>query len=174
MKTICLLTAALVWLPAGALADEAAKLDDAQIATIALTAHQIDVDRGQLASAKTKNDEVKGFADQMVSDHKAGHQEVLDLAAKLGVKPVESAVTKSLKDGAAKTAAQLKKLKGAAFDRAYIDAEVAYHQAVIDAVNQVLLPNVKNAEVKQLLVNTGPTLAGHLIHAKQVQARLAK
>lgn len=174
MKTLALTTALflspLCWSPV-ARADEA--LDDAKIATIGLTAHQIDVERGKMASAKTKNGEVKDFADQMVSDHSAGAQEVLDLAKKLGVTPVESAVSKSLKDDAAKTAAKLKTLKGAAFDKAYVDAEVAYHQAVIDAVNKVLLPNVKNAEVKQLLVNTGPTLQGHLIHAKQVQARLA-
>jgi putative membrane protein len=157
-----------------AFAEDKPQLDDPQIATIALTAHQIDVERGKLAEKKCKTDEVRQFAEQMVNDHTLGANEVLALAKKLGVKPTESAVTKSLKDGAAQTAVKLAKLKGTAFEKAYVDAEIAYHQAVIDAVNQVLLPAVKNGEVKQALVNTGPTLQGHLAHAQQVQAFLAK
>jgi putative membrane protein len=149
-------------------------LNDPQIATVALTAHQIDVERGKVAQGRTRNAEVRQFADQMVTDHTLGMNEVLALARKLNVTPEESPVTKSLKDGAAKTGADLKKLKGAAFDKAYVDVEVAYHQAVIDAVNKVLLPAVKNAEVKEALVNTAPTLEAHLAHAKMVQVLLAK
>jgi putative membrane protein len=170
---IRLVIAAAVLMTSGAAAAQE-KLNDAQIATIALTAHNIDVERGKLAKKKTKSEEVKQFADQMVNDHTLGANEVLALATKLGVKPEESAVTKSLKDGAAETNAKLAKLKGPAFDKAYIDAEVTYHLAVIDAVNKVLLPAVKHAEVKQALVNTGPTLQGHLVHAQQLQTTLAK
>ncbi len=149
-------------------------LNDPQIATVALTAHSIDVERGKLALARVKTTEVKEFADQMVKDHEAGKAEVLALAKKLNVTPEESAVSRSLKEGAAKTRAELKKLKGAAFEKAYIDAEVAYHQAVIDAINTVLIPQAKNEEVKQALVNTVPTLQGHLYHAKNVQALVEK
>jgi putative membrane protein len=152
-------------------ADE--QLNDPKIATVALTAHQIDVARGKFALGKTKNEDIKGFAKQMVDDHTLAENETLALAKKLGVKPEESAITKSLKEGADKTLADLKRLKGKAFDKAYIDAEVAYHQAVIDAVKNVLLPNVQNAEVKQALINAGPLLEGHLVHAKQVQATFA-
>src|SRR5262245_11041525 len=100
------LIAAATLLASGAAAAED-KLNDAQIATIALTAHQIDVDRGKVAQKKTKNDGVKQFADQMVNDHTLGVNEVLALAKKLGVKPEESPVTKSLKDGATETNAKL-------------------------------------------------------------------
>src|SRR5471032_1814286 len=75
-------------------------LNDPQIATIALTAHQIDIERGTMASKKTKNAEVKQFADQMVKDHGDGKAEVLALAKKLNVTPQDSAVSNSLKDGA--------------------------------------------------------------------------
>jgi putative membrane protein len=171
-KLLNLVAVATFSLSGAAFADEPEKLNDPKIATIALTAHQIDVDRGKLATKKTQNDEVRQFADQMVADHSVGLKEVLALASKLKVKPEESAVTRSLKSGAAQTADKLKKLKGAAFDKEYVDAEVAYHMAVIDAVNKVLLPNVQNAEVKQLLADTLPTLQGHLIHAQQVQTRI--
>jgi putative membrane protein len=108
----------------------------------------------------------------MKKDHLTGKNEVLALARKLGVKPEESAVSKGLKDGADKTAKQLSQLGGAAFDQAYVDAEVAYHNAVIDAINKVLIPQARNPEVKQALENTIPTLQGHLVHAQQVQTHV--
>lgn len=172
-RWIPMMAAVTLGLSTAARADEPEKLNDAKIATIGLTAHQIDVDRGTMAAKKTKTVEVKQLAEQMVSDHKAGKQEILNLAKKLKVTPEESSVTKSLKAGAAETAAKLKKLKGADFDKAYVDAEVGYHEAVIGAVEKVLLPNVQNAEVKDALVNLLPTLKGHLVHARQVQGFLA-
>ena len=149
-----------------------APLNDPQIATIALAAHQIDIDRGKSALHRSRNAEVRQFAEQMVNDHEAGKKEVLALAKQLGVTPQESAVTQSLKSDAKKAAARLAKEKGAAFDRDYIDTEVAYHQAVIEAVNKVLIPGAQNAQVRSALQNTVPTLEGHLQHAKNVQAQL--
>jgi putative membrane protein len=172
MTRVCLFAAAIIAVAASRSA-RAEDLNDPQIATVALTAHQIDIDRGKMAAKKTKNAEVKQFAEQMVHDHTDGKNEVLALAKKLGVKPEESSVTKSLKDGAKDTEKKLKGEKGAAFDKGYIDAEVAYHQAVIDAVNKVLIPGAKNAEVKNALQQTVPTLEGHLQHAKNVQSQLA-
>jgi putative membrane protein len=173
MKTTVNLVAALILAASSVALGAESGLNDPQIATIALTAHQIDVARGEVAQKKTKNDAVRQLADQMVNDHSSGAKEVLALAKKLGVTPEKSAVSKSLEDGAKKTAAKLKRLKGAAFDKAYVDAEVDYHMAVIDAINKVLLPAVKNEEVKQALLNTTPMLQGHLVHAQQVQASLA-
>ena len=98
--------------------------------------------------------------------------EATALAKRLGVKPQASDVSKSLQAGAKKAAARLKKERGAAFDRDYIDTEVAYHQAVIDAVKNVLVPGAQNADLKTLLQNVVPTLEGHLQHAKMVQAQL--
>jgi putative membrane protein len=172
MKTILIL-AALALPFALTHSARAEELNDPQIATVAIVANQIDIDRGNMALKKTKNAEVKQFAEQMVHDHTANKNEVLALAKKLGVKPQESSVTKSLKDGAKETQKKLKGLKGAAFDKAYIDAEVAYHEAVINAVKTVLIPGAKNAEVKQALENAGPTFEGHLQHAKNVQAQLS-
>ena len=152
----------------------AASMNDPQIANVALTAHQIDVDRGQLALKHTRNDEVKQFAAQMVHDHQAGIVEAVNLAKRLGVKPEQSDTSKSLKKDAAAATARLKKEKGAAFDRDYIDTEVKYHEAVIDAVKNTLVPGAQNADLKRLLETAVPTLEGHLQHAKMVQAQLGR
>jgi len=149
-----------------------AQLDDPQIADVALTAHQIDIARGKLALKKTKNEEVKQFAQQMIDDHGAGVKEAVALATRLGVKPEKNVTSNSLQDGARKAAARLTKESGATFDRDYIDTEVEYHQAVIDAVKTALVPGAQNKDLKQLLTDAVPTLEGHLQHAKNVQAQL--
>ena len=146
---------------------------DPQIVGIVVAANQIDIDYAKIALAKSKNAEVRAFAEQMVTDHNALQKSVFDLGAKLKVKPEPSDTEKSLKDGATKEKAELKKLKGAAFDKAYIDNEVGYHQAVIDAVSKTLIPSAQNAELKQALISTAPAFQGHLEHAKKVQSDLA-
>src|SRR6266481_1906318 len=150
----------------------AASMNDNQIANVALTANQIDIDRGKLALKHTKNDQVKQFAEQMIQDHGASNAEAKALAGRLGVKPEPSDTSTSIQAGAKKAAARLKKEKGARFDKDYIDTEVAYHQAVIDAVKNTLAPGAQNPELKKLLENAVPTFEGHLQHAKMVQSQL--
>jgi putative membrane protein len=110
----------------------------------------------------------------MVRDHTAVYEKATALVKKLGVTPVESAISRSLKENADKELEKLKGLKGAEFDKEYVDNEVAYHTAVIDAVTKTLIPNTKNAELKALLVSAGPIFKEHLEHAKMVQASLKK
>jgi len=147
---------------------------DPQIAGIVVAANQIDVDAGKFAKSHTKNKEVSKFAQLMIADHTAVNKQAGALVKKLGVTPEDSATSKSLKDGAAQNIANLKTLKGAAFDKAYVDHEVAYHQAVLDAVDKVLIPSAKNAELKDLIVKVRPAFVAHLDHAKMVQSSLAK
>jgi putative membrane protein len=147
-------------------------ITDPEIADIAVTAHKIDIARGKVALSKTKNAEVKQFAQQMVDDHGAGLKEAVALATRLGVKPQANATSKSLQDGARKASARLKKESGAKFDKDYIDTEAGFHQALIDAVKSTLIPNTQNADLKQLLSDAVTTLEGHLQHAKNVQAQL--
>jgi putative membrane protein len=153
-------------------ASPAFALTDPQIADVAVTAHNIDIARGKLALAKTKNDEVKQFAQQMIEDHGAGVKEAVALATRLGVKPEKNGTSKGLEAGAKKAAARLRKESGARFDKDYIDTEVEYHEAVIDAVRNALIPNARNRDLKQLLTDAVPTLEGHLQHAKNLQKQL--
>jgi len=147
---------------------------DPQIAGIVVAANQIDIDAGKLAKSRTRNKQVSEFAQLMITDHAAVNKQAGALAKKLGVTPAESPTSRSLKDGAAQNIANLKSLKSAAFDRAYVDHEVAYHQAVLDAVDKVLIPSAKNAELKDLIVKVRPAFVAHLDHAKMVQSSLAK
>ena len=150
----------------------AQEITDAQIAAIVVTANQVDIDAGQLAAARASSAEVKKFGQKMVTDHKGVNKSAVDLATKLKVKPEENDTSRALKAGGEKNVANLKTLKGAAFDKAYVDNEVAYHTQVIEALDKTLIPGAKNAELKALLVKVRPAFVAHLEHAKQVQSSL--
>ena len=110
----------------------------------------------------------------MVTDHTGVNKQAVDLATKLGVKPEDNDTAKSLASGGQANLANLKTLKGKEFDKAYVDHEVAYHQAVLDAVDKTLIPGAKNEELKALLVKVRPAFVAHLEHAKMVQSDLSK
>ena len=174
MRSIPLLCAAVAFsLSAYASDDKSAqKPTDPEIAAIVVTANQIDIDAGKLAQSKSTNAQVKELAMRMVEDHTSVNAKAGALAQKLNLTPQESDTSRSLKQGADKTMTQLQSLEGAAFDKAYVDNEVAYHKAVIDVMNKQLVPGAKNAELKALLVQSGPAFKAHLKHAQQVQKAL--
>jgi putative membrane protein len=145
---------------------------DPQIVGVVTAADQIDIATAKLALKKTTNDRVKQFAQQMIDDHTKLQSSVNDLGKKLGVKPAASDISKSLHTAATAENKKLRGLSGKAFDKEYIDHEVAYHQQVIDAAGKVLIPNAKNAELKSALEGAAPLLQGHLDHAKQLQSSL--
>ncbi len=147
-------------------------VDDAQIASIVVTANQVDIDAGKLASSMAANGDVKKFGEQMVTDHTGVNKQATELVTKLKVTPKDNPTSESLKSGGTENVANLKKLKGAAFDKAYVDHEVAYHQQVIDALDKTLIPNASNAELKALLVKVRPAFVAHLEHAQHVQSTL--
>ena len=145
-------------------------VNDAQIASIVVTANQVDIDAGKLAESRSTNEEVKAFARLMVTDHTGVNKAATDLAAKLTMTPQDNPTSQNLKADGERNIAHLKTLKGAAFDKAYIDREVAYHQQVIDALDKTLIPGATNGELKALLVKVRPAFVAHLEHAKRLQA----
>jgi putative membrane protein len=146
--------------------------NDAQIAHIAYTAGNIDIAAAKQALAKSHNAAVREFASEMVRDHQAVNAKALALVKKLKVTPQDNPTSESLNKGAADELKKLGALNGAAFDKAYVDNEVAYHKTVNGALKSTLIPSAKNAELKSLL-ETGLTLfTEHQHHAEQLAARV--
>jgi putative membrane protein len=168
-KSMIVFAASLLALPAVAAAQAP---NDAQIAAIVVTANQVDIDAGKLAETHGSTAEIKAFGKQMVTDHSGVNKQATVLVTKLKVKPEDNPTSESLKAGGQKNITALKVLKGPAFDKAYIDNEVTYHQQVIDALDKTLIPNASNAELKALLVKVRPAFVAHLEHAKKIQATL--
>ena len=158
---------ALALVVTGAAAKEE-KLNDAQITHIAYTAGNIDITAAKLALSKSHELAVRGFADEMVRDHTAVNDKALALVKKLGVTPEDNPVSKSLTEGAEKKKAELDKLNGAAFDKAYVENEVAYHKTVNGALSKTLIPESKNPELKGLLQTGLKLFEEHQHHAEML------
>lgn len=156
--------------PAKANAQEGGAPTDAQIVGIVVAADDIDIDYAKLAISKSKDKQVKDFAQQMITDHGAVQKSVNDIATKFNISPEDSETSNSLKSQAQQMTQKLQGLSGKAFDRAYIDNEVAYHHVVIDANKTVLIPSAQNAELKSALQGAVPLFDGHLQHAERVQS----
>jgi putative membrane protein len=165
------LAAALVAL-VPALAQAGDKPTDPQIAHIAYTAGDLDIKAAQQALDKSQNAKVRAFADNMVKDHTAVNDKALALVKKLNVTPEDNATSKSLVQDADKSRADLAKLSGAAFDKAYVDNEVAFHKAVNDALAKTLIPSSQNAELKSLLQTGLKIFQGHEQHAEHLASEL--
>ncbi|WP_175835896.1 DUF4142 domain-containing protein [Burkholderia anthina] len=165
------LAALLSTLPLAAYA-QGTQLTDPQIAAIVVTANQVDIDAGTLAANTTHTKPVKNFAELMVTDHTNVNKSAVALATKLNLKPETNATSEALKKEGDDNVAALKALKGHAFDKAYVDHEVAYHQQVIDAMDKMLIPSAKNDELKALLVKVRPAFVAHLEHARALQSTL--
>jgi putative membrane protein len=116
---------------------------------------------------------VKAFAETMIRDRTALNNGATELVTRLGVTPRENDVSRSLEQQAAQMRDTLQTKSGAEFDRAYIDNEVAYHRAVLQAIDETLIPNAKNAELKQMLVDVRPAIQAHLEHAQSIRRSLA-
>ena len=147
-------------------------VSDAQIASIVVTANQVDIDAGKLAASMGSTSDVKKFGEQMVKDHTGVNKSAVELVTRLKVTPEDNPTAMSLKNGGMENVANLKMLKGKAFDKAYVDHEVAYHEQVIEAIDKTLIPGAENEELKALLVKVRPAFLAHLAHAKHLQSMM--
>ena len=172
MKVSVIVAAGLLLFPLATVSAQG--VNDAQIASIVVTANQVDIDAGKLGISRSTNAQVKAFAQLMVTDHTSVNKSATDLAGKLKVTPQDNPTSQSLKSDGDKNIAHLKTLKGIAFDKAYVDHEVAYHQQVIDALDKTLIPSATNAELKALLIKVRPAFVAHLEHAKHLQSSTGK
>jgi len=146
------------------------KPTDPQIAHIAYTAGEIDIKAAQQALAISKTEHVRAFANSMLRDHKAVNDKALALVKKLNVTPEDNATSQALLKGANAEHAALAKLSGAAFDKAYVDNEVAFHKTVNGALRDTLIPSAENAELKALLTTGLAIFEGHQQHAEHLAA----
>ena len=144
-----------------------AALTDANIVWIFDNANTADIETSELAAKKGATKDVKDMGTQFAHDHRAVRQQGRDLAKKLGVKPTPPMDDESAKAHEA-VMKKLRGLKGAEFDRAFLQNEVGYHDAVIAAVQKQLLPAIQNAELKDLVVKVAPAFVAHRDAAKNM------
>lgn len=143
-------------------------LTDAQIAGITKAANATEVDQAKLAHAKAKHQKTKEFAELMIAHHQAAEQ----AQAKLGISAADSQIVTQLDVDAASTMSKLKAAAGD-FDRAYIDAQVEAHRSLLSLIDDQLLPNAKNPELRGYLEDIRTKAKMHLKKAEDTQQELA-
>ena len=147
-------------------------LTDANIAAIVVTANNADISYAQLAMALAQDTAVKSFAQTMMTDHNGVNKLAVDLVTKLNVQPVDNMMSLDMKENAEEKRDELRELSGAAFDRAYIDNEISYHEKLLRTIDERLVPSAKNAELKSLLLSVRPAVASHLARARILRPKL--
>ena len=147
-------------------------LSDPEIASVAVVANQNDIDFAKIAKQKSQDTKVLGLANAMISDHQAIIDMAVELVTELKVTPQDNAVSQQYLANAKETMKMLNSKSSKEFDKAYVNNEVAYHEAVIAAVKSVLIPQSQNEELKALLQKALPILETHLEHAKMVQKQM--
>lgn len=151
-------------------ASATAGLTDANIAAIAVAANNADILYADLALAKSHDKEIRAFANMVKKDHEAVNDAAVALVTKLKVTPMDNEISFDLRDDAETTRLIFRDLEGFAFDSAYAENEVTYHQKVLGAIDGALIPSARNAELKALLIQVRPAVAAHLEHAEHLAA----
>lgn len=148
----------------------AQEFNDLQIASIAVTANQVDIDYAEIAVERSGNDDIIQFAETMIRDHNAVIEQAVKLVTQLGVEPdPNNELTNLLNNMSIETKEKLRSVNASDFDKTYIDNEVAYHETVIEVVRDILILQADNNQLKELLEAVLPSLEAHLVHAKTVQ-----
>ena len=153
-------------------ADSPADLNDLQIAHVAYTADNIDIRYAHLALALSSDRSVREFAKTMIRDHEAVNERALALLKKLNAQPQDNFLSKFLLERSDKLVDEMSKLRGKAFDKRYAENELAYHKEVNDLVGNTFIPNIENAEVKDLFAAGLKIFKVHEEHAKMMVSKL--
>lgn len=147
-------------------------LSDEQIAAVADAANTSEIDQARLAQQKAVHARVKDFAAMMIAHHSQAKEQQAELLKRLNVAEVETQKSAAVRDEGRRTLESLEQLNGTEFDRAYIDAQVSEHQRVLDTIDDELIPNAKNPELKAALEEFRPKVEAHLSEALDIQRML--
>jgi len=151
---------------------EIGPVNDATIAAMVLASNYTDISYAQLAPARAQRADVRDFAHRMLTDHTTVNQLVRDVLAKLDLAPRDNIASLDMRDESAENRDILRELSGYAFDSAYVENEVRYHQKFLASLDDIMIPRAKHAELETLLRNVRPAVAAHLAHAEQLRANV--
>ena len=146
------------------------RVTDANIAAMVLALNNTDISYARLAPARAEREDVRKFAERMLTDHNGVNQLVNNLLTKLDMGAKDNVTSLDLRDESAEKRDLMRELSGYAFDSTYIENEISYHRKFLNQLDMVMLPLARNAELKALLTAVRPAVASHLAHAEQVRA----
>jgi putative membrane protein len=147
-------------------------LSDSRIAHLAETASEIDTAMANMALNKASNEEIKSFAQQINRDQVVGKADALSSFHQLGLKLEDNELSKSLSEVGAERSKELAGLSGPAYDKAYLENEIAYNVFVIGVLEVTALPSIKNPGLKRLLEARLEIIKDHKKNAEALLKKL--
>jgi putative membrane protein len=151
---------------------EIGPVNDATISAMVLASNYTDISYAKLVPARAERADIREFARRMLTDHTGVNQLVQDLLVKLDLTPRDNIASLDLRDESAESRDIMRELSGYAFDSTYIENEVRYHAKFLAALDDIMIPRARNADLHTLLTNVRPAVAAHLAHAEQVRANV--
>jgi putative membrane protein len=152
---------------------ESNALSDGQIAAITEAANDAEIEQAKVAQDKAKDPRVKQFAAMMIQDHTQAKQNQTDMMSRMSLAPSESSQSQQLATDSFDTLSKLRDADKSTFDMTYMDAQVNNHQMVLDLLDNVLIPNAQNGELKKQLQDMKPIVEKHLTEARDIRQSLA-
>jgi putative membrane protein len=147
-------------------------LSEGDILGVTRAVNQGEVQQSQLARSRARSEDVRQFADQMITQHQNFMQQDHQFATRTGVAPQPSTLSRQLEQSASSTMRTLEGATANDFDRQYIDAQIRGHEQAIETISGTLLPSAQNGELRQSLMNVRTAAEQHLQHARAIQASL--
>lgn len=147
-------------------------LGDANIAAMLLAQNNTDISYARLVPSRAQRDDVRQFAQRMLTDHLGVNALLTETLAKIEMAPEDNLASLDLRDESATRRDAMRNLTGFAFDSAYITNEVSFHQRFLASLDKLMLPRVRNDELESVLNSVRPAVAAHLAHAEQVWANV--
>ena len=148
----------------------AARFSDANIGAMVLALNNTDISYARLVPARSTRNDVRQFAERMLTDHTGVNQLVSSLLTRLDVAPEDNIASLDMRDESAEKRDLMRNLTGFAFDSTYAENEVSYHRKFLAQIDDVLLPSARSADLRTLLTSVRPAVASHLAHAEQLRA----
>ena len=150
----------------------AAGMTDPAIAAMASVTNQGEIAASRLALERAQNASVREFAQLMVDEHTRAEQQMQSLLESQRLPKLQDAHAQAAIRSNEQTLATLRGLSGAAFDRAYTDAQVALHRWTLESLEQSLIPSARNDALEGFLEGMAPKVRSHLEMATRIQGEL--
>ena len=147
-------------------------LTDGQILGVLKTVNDAEIDAAKSILPKTRNSQVRRFAEHMIRDHTQSNVDVQAAAIETGDKVADSPISDQLKQTTQSQAEGPSTQSGSGLDEQYIDDQVKDHQDVLRMIQGDLIPSAHSDRVKDLLDKAQSMVSEHLRDAQQVQASL--
>lgn len=147
------------------------EFSNAVVLGTATTANAGEVQEANLALERATDARVRDFAQHMIDDHTAATKLLLGSAETTA--DLANSQVKDLQQATQQSLDALAQLSGAAFDRAYMDHQVAMHRFVLNDLDTRLIPSTRDSELRSALQQVRETVANHLRMAEELDTALA-